>query len=360
MRQSSGPPVVNEPRPPRIERAPKLDLMTRTRKPGRTRSIERVSVELSAVLVAAIGEEPHVLTVTADDGRGHALPSGPLEAQDRTLELGLRAWVAEHAKQPVGYVEQLYTFGDRDRQQKVAPPAVRALSIGYLALVPAASRVDELRAHWHEWYRYFPWEDWRNGEPKGMAAIRRVCHAWIAEGAGSAERDARAARVQGAFGSPKERWNEERVLERYELLYEIGFVSEALRGRRDGYARSRDPSSSGEPMLADHRRILATAISRLRGKIKYRPVIFELIPPSFTLSQLQGTVEGLAGIRLHKPNFRRLVASQGLVEPTGDMISDTRGRPARLVRFRREVMLEHPGLAGRLPVVGHARVRRRH
>jgi hypothetical protein len=150
------------------------------------------------------------------------------------------------------------------------------------------------------------------------------------------------------------------VLERYELLYEIGFVSEALRGRRDGYARSRDPSSSGEPMLADHRRILATAISRLRGKIKYRPVIFELIPPSFTLSQLQGTVEGLAGIRLHKPNFRRLVASQGLVEPTGDMISDTRGRPARLVRFRREVMLEHPGLAGRLPVVGHARVRRRH
>jgi len=122
--------------------------------------------------------------------------------------------------------------------------------------------------------------------------------------------------------------------------------------------RSDQVLSAGDAMLADHRRILATAISRLRGKIKYRPVIFELMPPSFTLSQLQGTVEGLAGIRLHKPNFRRLVANQGLVEETGEQVSDTHGRPARLVRFRREVMLERPGLAGRLPVVRHARARR--
>jgi hypothetical protein len=322
--------------------------------------IERVSVELSAVMVAAIGEEPHVLTVSAGDGRVPALPSGPLEPQHRTLELGLRAWIAEHAKQPVGYIEQLYTFGDRDRQQIGAAPAVRALSIGYLALVPAASADLKLRPRWHSWYSHFPWEDWRNGEPIGLAAMRRACGHWVAGGLDKAERNARAARVQGAFGSPRERWNEERVLERYELLYEVGLVPEACSERAENYARSEQALSSGEPMFADHRRILATAMSRLRGKIKYRPVIFELMPPSFTLSQLQGTVEGLAGIRLHKPNFRRLVESQGLVEPTGDLISDTHGRPARLVRFRREVMLEHPGLAGRLPVVRHTRARRTH
>ena len=81
-------------------------------------------------------------------------------------------------------------------------------------------------------------------------------------------------------------------------------------------------------MLADHRRILATAIGRLRGKIKYRPVVFELMPPSFTFLQLQRTVEALAGVRLHKQNFRRLVEQQGVVEETGEVASETGGRPA--------------------------------
>jgi hypothetical protein len=61
---------------------------------------------------------------------------------------------------------------------------------------------------------------------------------------------------------------------------------------------------------------------------------------------------------LHTPNFRRLVASQGLVEETGALAGDTHGRPARLVRFRREVLLEHPGIAGRLPVARPTRPRR--
>ena len=96
------------------------------------------------------------------------------------------------------------------------------------------------------------------------------------------------------------------------------------------------------PMAADHRRILATAIGRLRAKIKYRPVVFELMPPSFTFLQLQRIVEALSGVRLHKQNFRRLVEQQGLVEETGGIIAETGGRPARLVRFRREVVLERP------------------
>src|SRR6202035_3351135 len=133
----------------------------------------------------------------------------------------------------------------------------------------------------------------------------------------------------------------ELVLERYELLYEAGLVAEAMRDQ-GGTAGAKEPIGTGGAMAVDHRRILATAVGRLRGKIKYRPVVFELMPPAFTLSQLQRTVEALSGVRLHKQNFRRLVEQQGLVEETGDISAATDGRPARLVRFRREVLLERP------------------
>src|SRR5271166_1744285 len=154
----------------------------------------------------------------------------------------------------------------------------------------------------------------------------------------------RAERLGLAFARS---WNEELVLERYELLYEAGLIQESWRdlGRP---ALPGDGLLFGVPMAADHRRVLATAIGRLRGKIKYRPVVFELMPPAFTLLQLQRTVEALSGVRLHKQNFRRLVEHQGLVEETGRIRAETGGRPARLVRFRREVLLERPAPGLRL------------
>ena len=101
-------------------------------------------------------------------------------------------------------------------------------------------------------------------------------------------------------------------------------------------------------MVHDHRRILATGLSRLRAKIKYRPVVFELMPDTFTLLQLQQAMEALAGRRLHKQNFRRLVESQGLIEETGEVLAETGGRPARLVRFRREVLQQRAAAGTRL------------
>ena len=98
----------------------------------------------------------------------------------------------------------------------------------------------------------------------------------------------------------------------------------------------------GEPMRLDHRRILATAIARLRAKLKYRPVVFELMAQEFTLTEIQRTVEAISGRHLHKQNFRRLVESAALVEPTGEMSTLTGGRPAALFRFRREVAQERP------------------
>ena len=104
----------------------------------------------------------------------------------------------------------------------------------------------------------------------------------------------------------------------------------------------------GDRMMFDHRRILATAIARLRAKMKYRPVVFELMPASFNLLELQRTVEAISGTRLHKQNFRRLVEDQGLVEGTDKFSTPPRGRPAELFRFRREVLRERPSPGVRL------------
>jgi hypothetical protein len=99
-------------------------------------------------------------------------------------------------------------------------------------------------------------------------------------------------------------------------------------------------------MALDHRRLMATALGRLRGKLKYRPVVFELLPTTFTLLHLQRVVEALGGARLHKQNFRRLVEKGGLVEGTGQVEAHGVGRPAELFRFRREVLRERraPGV----------------
>ena len=302
-----------------------------------------LSIGLSAVIVAASVDEPHVLTVRTGREPVEALPSGPLEREHRTLEVGLRAWVERQTSEKLGYVEQLYTFGDRDRVETEESEPGRALTVAYLALVREVQPSGTSGAVWRNWYRYFPWEDWRDGEPPLLARLEQGLANWAADAVSDAERRMREERLGLAFASSR---NEELVLERYELLYEAGLIHE--RWRDLGSSPSGQVSLFGLPMAADHRRILATAIGRLRGKIKYRPVVFELMPPVFTLLQLQRTVEALSGVRLHKQNFRRLVEQQGLVEETGGISAATGGRPARLVRFRREVVLERPAPGLRL------------
>jgi hypothetical protein len=303
-----------------------------------------LSIRLSAAIVTATIEEPRVLSVRIGREPIEALPSGPLEVEHRTLEVGLRAWVERQTSQRLGYVEQLYTFGDRDRIETGESRPGRALTVAYLALVREARPSGAAEALWQNWYRFFPWEDWRAGRPSALAPVEERLHLWAGQGVTDAVRRLREERIGLAFAAS---WNEELVLERYELLYEAGLIQERWRdlGRPMPAA---DGPTFGVPMAADHRRILATAIGRLRGKIKYRPVVFELMPPSFTLLQLQRTVEALSGVRLHKQNFRRLVEQQGLVEETGGISATTGGRPARLVRFRREVLLERPAPGLRL------------
>ena len=184
-------------------------------------------------------------------------------------------------------------------------------------------------AAWINAYDLLPWEDRRAGLP---AIVSEALLPALARWAG---RDAaRKHRVHANFGD-RRAWDPIRVLERYELLYEAGLVPEFERDR--GAAPAHGPSA-GTELAFDHRRIVATALGRLRGKLKYRPVVFELLPETFTLLQLQRTVEALTGMRLHKQNFRRLVENGEFLEPTRGIEKAARGRPAKLFRFRKEVV----------------------
>ena len=305
---------------------------------------QAVVVDLTAVIVSVADDQPRVLVLSRQPLA--TLPSGPLQLRHRTLEAGLRAWVAEQTGSSLGYVEQLYTFGDRDRATGHDGSAHRVLSIGYLALTRASAGAAPGDTAWQDWYRHFPWEDWRNGRPAVLPHLEPALRRWVAAARAGTERTIREERASVAFGLDGTGWSDERVLDRYELLYEIGIVNEARRG---GKRPAAEAGLDGQPMAADHRRILATAIARLRGKIKYRPVVFELMAPTFTFLQLQRAVETLVGVRLHKQNFRRLVAQQGLVEETGGIVTATGGRPARELRYRQEALLERPALGVRLP-----------
>ncbi|MGH1418443.1 MAG: NUDIX hydrolase [Hyphomicrobiaceae bacterium] len=309
-----------------------------------------VEIGLTAAIVALMRDEPVVLTVRGDDDNGEVadgLPHGPFSpVEHRTLDIGLRSWVSEQTGLGLGYVEQLYTFGDRGRHAQPRDSDPHVVSIGYLALTRVDAASEMQSGSWRSWYHFFPWEDWRKGRPEILdATIGPRLKEWASKDQGHKSGGGpldRQQRVRICFGLDGAQWDEEKVLERFELLYEAGLVEEAHRDRPESSEGWGETPKLGTAMRYDHRRVLATAISRVRAKIKYRPVVFELMPDNFTLYELQKTVEAILGPHLHKQNFRRLVESAGLVEPTGEMKTRTGGRPAKLFRFRREVLLERP------------------
>ena len=285
-----------------------------------------VRIGLSAVVIALRDGKACVLTTTGDDGSA-ALPFGPFDpARDRTFELALRAFVTAQTGFRLGFVEQLYTFGDLGRASPRATPGPdrhREVSVGYLALTADAADAPLAEARWTPVLDFFPWEDRRDGAASCQTALLEGLRDWTA---GDARR---AARVDALFAAaPGQRWTEGRVLERYELLYEAGLVAEAARD----LDKAAPPTAPGLAMVSDHRRILATGLGRLRSKLKSRPVLFDLMPETFTLSGLQAAAEAVAGLSLHKQNFRRGVERTGLVEATGRLSAATGGRPAELFR----------------------------
>ncbi len=329
------------------------------------------TTEVVAVLIAITDHTARVLTVD----QGKLLPNGPLMPLHRSLQAGVRQWVEEQTQQPLGYLEQLYTFVDTNRRNVDGHALVY---VSYLGLVQE-TKMPQLpsQALWRDWYDYFPWENhlegmpsiimdfivpalliWANTAPDTVAQQRRrqrIRLCWGLSEAFIASEVSTNNNADRHWSGDKEQasseWVAEHVLLRYEMLYEAGLIPEAL-NYPPSYQLNLPAEWSqliGIPMYYDHRRVIATAISRLRAKIEYRPLIFGLMPEVFTLSQLQQSVEALSGVRLHKQNFRRLLDSQNLVMETGQSSNARRGRPAKLYRFCHDIELQSLLMDSKLP-----------
>jgi hypothetical protein len=302
-----------------------------------------------------------------------AWPGGFVDARSDVdaRATALRELREETGRERIDYMEELGTYGRLGRdprqfagywdegQARLVERGARVASTAQLALVgteegeaPPAAGDDADDARWTDVYDYFPWEDLRS--VSGRAAldrVRRALHEWASAGGDAEER---AERVDLAFGGEGARWNEELVPDRYRLLREAALVPE---GRRDRWGRvadgAADPAYVGRAMAFDHREMLADALGRLRGKLKYVPRVLQaLVGDSFTLDELQKGCEALAGRPLHRANFRRTVSSvrASLVHPTGSSReSPGPGVDPKLYAFREEVVAARLDVALRMP-----------
>lgn len=106
-------------------------------------------------------------------------------------------------------------------------------------------------------------------------------------------------------------------------------------GETGGPVDALEPSGRALPLAFDHGDILGMAVKRIRGKLDYSPIGFQLLPERFTLRQLQHVHEVVLDRPLNKDSFRRRMLASGLLEATGEQQSDVDHRPAALYRFGR-------------------------
>jgi 8-oxo-dGTP diphosphatase len=206
----------------------------------------KLAVTVDIVLFALRERDLHALLVQRNNPpfAGHwAIPGGFVEA-DEPLEAAARRELEEETNLRNVYLEQLYTFGDPQRD-----PRGRIISVAYFALVRADQQ-----------------------EVKVSAESRDV------------------------------RW----------------FNVQEL-----------------PPLAFDHDHIIAYALDRLRSKLEYTTLAFQLLPEVFTLPELQQTYEQILGEQLDRGNFYRKIKESGVIEPVGRQ-RESRGRPAALYRFRAE------------------------
>lgn len=107
------------------------------------------------------------------------------------------------------------------------------------------------------------------------------------------------------------------------------------RGETGGAVVVEDDEGGEVPLGFDHADILGMVVKRIRGKLNYSPIGFQLLPQAFTLRQLQQVHETVLGTELNKDSFRRRMLASGLLEATGERQHDVGHRPAELYRFTR-------------------------
>lgn len=146
------------------------------------------------------------------------------------------------------------------------------------------------------------------------------------------------------FGSPERDPRMRVVSVAYYALVEASHIPEA--GEETALFKLRIPEGTGGveifdnkhkkySLAFDHAEILAVAVRRIRGKLGYTPIGFELLPERFTLRQLQAVHETILQKKLNKDSFRRKMLASGMLEATGELERGVGFRPAELYRFRR-------------------------
>lgn len=130
----------------------------------------------------------------------------------------------------------------------------------------------------------------------------------------------------GAFGDGKRHPGDTDVSVAY-----VALVPHETASPRAGYAWF--PVGDLPPLSPRQRVMVEAATKTIQGRLDQAPIAFRLLPPTFTLSELQQMYELLLGKRLHKASFRRALQGASLVEPTDEIRSEGRGRPAQLYRY---------------------------
>ncbi|MBL1419206.1 MAG: NAD regulator [Alphaproteobacteria bacterium] len=306
---------------------------------------ENVIIDLNAVILSLNMDREDSLTVLTISQNKNLLPWGPYHPNvHKTMEQGLRHWVKSQTDIDLNYVEQLYTYGDSGRFG-YGDPNRHIITTGYLAFIEPYLREKQAYQQWSGIYQHFPWEDFRQGRP---AILDDFILPKLFEWSDGVEVD---KRINRCFGQKDDIWQEENILHRFEIMYEAKLVFEAVRDDDANMASDINVSPeeqnlpTGRYMQYDHRRILATALGRMRSKIKCRPVIFDLMPSSFTLFELQKSTEAILGYHLHKQNFRRFVERENLVAKIGKIRPQPSGRPAQLYEYNKQ-LINSPQLQG--------------
>jgi len=221
---------------------------------------ERPSVAVDAALIAIRDGALWTLLVQRAEhpAKGAWALPGVFVGFTESLDAAAARALSTKAQLSGVFIEQLYTFGDPDRD-----PRTRVISVAYYALV----------------------------EPR---ALERS----------AASPDTRLARLSVPW------------------LDETGGPVDAV-----------DDDGTPLPLAFDHAAILGTAVKRIRGKLDYAPIGFELLPPRFSLRELRLVHEAILGRQLNKDSFRRRVLDRGLVLPIGERDTTVGHRPPELYRF---------------------------
>jgi hypothetical protein len=269
-----------------------------------------------------------------------AWPGGLVQrtSDDDAKAAALRELREETSVSDFSYIETLDTYDSNGRDPRQFAGRIsngkwenrgrRVTSKAFLTLFPdnkqnlaAQAGEDAIHPQWRNVYTFLPWEDLRDGT-KLIQWIKKELKSALP-----------TKKIETAFGL--DRWNEELTRERFALLFQANLIEEATRnhwGQGDPHGKM-----VGKALAFDHRLMMADALSRLRGKIKYQPEVLKaLMPKNFTLGELQNTCEAISGLQFNRSNFRKLVSmnqSTRITKATGKTRQGEKGVPPRLYQF---------------------------